>query len=81
MNTNAFHASKKLEMNYKSFNKTFLPNIVQGIWKSKESQNFTSHRRCSMKKGVKNLTNFTGKYQCWSLLLMKLQAFWPATLL
>ena len=40
------------------------------------------HRRCSVKKGVlRNFTNFKGKHLCWSLFLVKLQAFWPATLL
>ena len=33
------------------------------------------------KKGVlKNLANFTGKHLCWSLFLIKLQVFRPATL-
>ena len=32
----------------------------------------SSHRRCSVKKGVlKNLRNFTGKHLCWSLFLIK----------
>ena len=36
----------------------------------------SSHRRCSVKKGFpKNLANFTGKHLCWSLFLIKLQAF------
>ena len=34
------------------------------------------------KKGVlKNFANFTGKHLCWSLFLIKLQVFRPATLL
>ena len=42
----------------------------------------SSHRRCSVKKGVlKNLRNFTGKHLYWSLFLIKLQTFRPATLL
>ena len=42
----------------------------------------SSHRRCSVEKGVlKNLRNFTGKHLCWSLFLIKLQTFRPATLL
>ena len=36
----------------------------------------SSHQRCSVKKGVlKNFANFTGKHPCWSLFLIKLQAF------
>ena len=36
----------------------------------------SSHRRYSLKKGVlKNSSNFTGKHLCWSLVLIKLQAF------
>ena len=35
-----------------------------------------------MKKGVlKDFANFKGKHLCWSLFLIKLQAFRPATLL
>ena len=35
-----------------------------------------SHRRCSIRKGVfENLGNFTAKHMCWSLLIIKLQAF------
>ena len=35
----------------------------------------SSHRRCSVKKGVlKNFANFTGKHLFWSLFLIKLQA-------
>ena len=42
----------------------------------------SNHRRCSNKKGVlKNFAVFTGKHLCWNLLLIKLQAFRPATLL
>ena len=36
----------------------------------------SSHRRCSVKKGVlKNFANFIGKHLCWSLFLIKLLAF------
>ena len=38
----------------------------------------SSHRRCSVKKGV--LRNFTGKHLCQSLFLIKLQA-WPGVFL
>ena len=38
-------------------------------------------RRCSLKSGaLKNFTNFTGK-NCWSLFLIKLQAFRPEVLI
>ena len=30
---------------------------------------------------LKNFVTVTGKHLCWSLFLIKLQAFWPATLL
>ena len=42
----------------------------------------SSHRRCSVKKGVlKTFANFTGKHLCWNLFLITLQVFRPATLL
>ena len=35
----------------------------------------SSHRRCSVKKGVlKNFAELTGKHLCWCLFLIKLQA-------
>ena len=38
----------------------------------------SSHRRCSVKKGVlKNVASFTGKHLCWSLFFIKLQVFRP----
>ena len=41
-----------------------------------------NHPRCSVKKDVlKNFVIFTGKNLCWSLLLIKLLALKPATLL
>ena len=41
-----------------------------------------SHQRCSVKKGVlKTFANFTGKHLCWSLFLITLLVFRPATLL
>ena len=34
----------------------------------------SSHPRCTVEKGIlKIFTNFTGKYQSWSLSLLKLQ--------
>ena len=42
----------------------------------------SSHLKFSVKKGVlKNFASFTGKHPCWSLFLIKLQAFRVATLL
>ena len=35
----------------------------------------TAVNRCSSKCILKNLANFTGKHLCWSLFLIKLQAF------
>ena len=49
----------------------------------------SSHRRCTVKKTflknflkivLKNFTIFTGKHLCWSLFLIKLQVWRPATL-
>ena len=40
----------------------------------REKKKRSTHRTCSIKKGVfKNFTKFTGKYMCWSLFLIKLQ--------
>ena len=42
----------------------------------------SNHQRCSVKKGVlKTFANFTGKHLCWSLFLITLLVFRPATLL
>ena len=42
----------------------------------------SSHRRCSVKKGVlKNFTKFTGKHLCQSLFFNKVPGLRPATLL
>ena len=42
----------------------------------------SSYRRCSIKKAVlKNLAILIGKHLCWSLFLINLQAYKPATLL
>ena len=42
----------------------------------------SSHRKCSVKKDVlKYFPNFTRKHLCWSLFLIKFQAFRPTTLL
>ena len=43
---------------------------------------FQKHQRCSVKRGVlEKLANFIGKHLCWSLFIIKLQAFGPSTLL
>ena len=40
------------------------------------------YRRCSIKKAVlKNFAKFIGKHLCWSLFLINLQTYKPATLL
>ena len=41
----------------------------------------SSHQRCSIEKALKNFEIFSGKQLCWSLFLIKLQAWRPATLL
>ena len=44
----------------------------------RRAQNRSSRRTCSVKKDVlKNLANFTGNHLCWSLILIKMQAFKP----
>ena len=44
----------------------------------RRAQNRSSRRICSVKKDVlKNLANFTGNHQCWSLILIKMQGFKP----
>ena len=41
-----------------------------------------NHRKCSVKRDIyKNFVIFTGKHPRWSLFLIKLQTFRPATLL
>ena len=41
----------------------------------------SSHRRCSMQKGVlRNFTKFTGKYLCQSLFFNEVAVLRPATL-
>ena len=40
----------------------------------------SSNRRWSVKNGaLKNFANFTGNHLCWSLFIIKLQAWGPAT--
>ena len=47
-----------------------------------ESTKRSSHRRCSVEKGVlKSFTKFTGKHLCQSLFFNKIAALRPATLL
>ena len=41
----------------------------------------SSHQRCSIKAVLENFAIFTRKDLCWSLFLVKLQAFSPAILL
>ena len=46
-------------------------------------QNRSSHRKCSVKKGIviKNFAKFTGKQLCWGLFFNKVAGLRPATLL
>ena len=67
----------------------FIPNILK--WQKRkiftklvplQTSSRSSQQRCSLKKDVlKNLWNFTEKHLYWSLFLIKLQTFRPATLL
>ena len=51
---------------------TDIPRFLEAFIKRVKS----SYRRCSVKKAVlKNFSIFTGKQLCWSLFLMKLQAW------
>ena len=61
--------------------KDHLEELINSFSKILQSVARNSHQRCSLKKGVlKNLANFTEKHLCWSLFLIKLQAFRPVTL-
>ena len=40
----------------------------------------SSYWRCSIKKVLKKSVKFTGKHLCWSLFLIKLQAWWEKKL-
>ena len=52
-----------------------LKGLVSVFWNPK-----SSHQRCSVKEGVlKSFTNLAAKHLCWSLFLIKLQAFRPLT--
>ena len=54
--------------------------LIKGMRRWRKSR--SSHRRCSAKKVVlKNFAVFTRKHLYWSLFLIKLQAFRPASLL
>ena len=45
------------------------------------SRHKSSHRKCSIEKAAfKKFTTFTGKHLCWSLFLIKLRVWRPATL-
>ena len=53
------------------FTLDLLSHFVTLLWILKRSQ-----RRCSVRKGVlKKLDNFTGEHLCWSIFLIKLQAW------
>ena len=62
--------------------KISLPESVFKVVSWKLETFRSSHWRCSVKQGVlKNFANFTGKNLCWNLFLIKLQFWWPTTLL
>ena len=65
--------------NYSSLddiNFTSLLNSVSGMGRVR-----SSHRMCSVKIGaLRDFASFTEKHLCWSLHLIKLQSFRPATL-
>ena len=55
---------------------TFHP-VPKSVEKSRNS-----HSQMFLKLGaLKNFAIFKGKQQCWSIFLIKLQAFWTSTLL
>ena len=64
-------------------NVNFVPKDVKRILSShKISEKYKEQEVFYRKKKVlKNFRIFTGKHLCWSLLLMKIQAFKPVTLL
>ena len=70
---------KILQNSEKSIFEVSFFNKVAG-WKPETVR--SSRWRCSVKQGVlKNFPNFTGKNLCWSLFLIKLLFWGPATLL
>ena len=74
--------SEKLHMCWSLFLKLVLYTLFQMHCPKIILSLRSSHWRCSIEKDVfKNFANFTGKHLCWSLFLIKLHAFRPATLL
>ena len=62
---------------YFVFNQNFNLNKTKKDLSHVES----SHRRCSVRKGVfENFRNFTQKHLSWSLFIKKLQAFRPSVI-
>ena len=54
--------------------------IYYGFFVIRPSLMLSSHRRCSVKKGVlKNFAIFTGKHMCWSLFFIKLEEWRAGT--
>ena len=52
------------------------------MYVEKENNARSSHRRCSLKKGVlENFAKLTGKHRCQSLFFNKVAGLRPATLL
>ena len=55
--------------------------IYYGFFVIRSSLKLSSHRRCSIKKGVlKNFAIFTGKHMCWSLFFITLEEWRAGTL-
>ena len=60
----------------------FLQLILIWVWNINETYVRSSHRRCSVRKGVLwNFVKFTGKHLCQSLFFDKVVGLRPATLL
>ena len=62
----------------------YLPQLFHEVrlWNWHKTLDRSSHRRCSIQKvNLKHFAIFTGKHQCWNLLLIKLEAFGHATIL
>ena len=60
----------------------FLQLILIWVWNINETYVRSSHRRCSVRKGVlRNFVKFTGKHLCQSLFFDKVVGLRPATLL
>ena len=68
---------RALKLSY--FRKKDISQIFERVLDTSLSR--SSHRGCSKKSCSYKFAIFTGKYLCWNLFLIKLQAFMPATFL